>query len=138
MFTKSLFRAFTSIIIWALCTGIAITAIDDSNTWAVIVALGAAMMSTLFIWSEDSDDRQASDEKTANVGKAKRGGDPQAEKMRLLMELMDDDERQAFKETLKAQLLRDSRHLVDGELPYDAELFDAKEFDAPEKRLRGE
>ncbi|TVR20443.1 MAG: hypothetical protein EA396_10680 [Anaerolineaceae bacterium] len=146
MFTKNALKSFTSIVIWGLCTLIAIVAIGTSGAgesgWTVVIALIAAMMSTLFIWSDDSGNASASNKKSAEAakaGKSKRGANnPQAEKMHLLMELMSEDEQQAFKEALKAQVLRDSRHLVDGELPYDAELFDPKEFDAPDKRLRGE
>jgi len=46
------------------------------------------------------------------------------DKLALLLELMDDDERAAFKETLKQQVLAGES---DGELPYDAELLEALE-----------
>jgi hypothetical protein len=50
--------------------------------------------------------------------KAKRQSD---RKLALLLELMDEDERKAFKEALKQQVLESGS---DGELPYDAGLLE--------------
>ena len=50
--------------------------------------------------------------------KSKRGGD---DKLALLLSLMDDDERVAFKEALKQRLLDNAAAPSDGELPYDAD-----------------
>jgi hypothetical protein len=46
------------------------------------------------------------------------------DKLALLLELMDDDERRAFKDALKQRVLDGEG---DGELPYDAELLEALE-----------
>lgn len=54
--------------------------------------------------------------------KAKRGGE---DKLSLLLALMDDDERLAFKEALKQRLLDSATGPTDGELPYDAESLEA-------------
>lgn len=48
----------------------------------------------------------------------------QDDKLALLLELMDENERMAFKEALKQRVLDDES---DGELPYDAELLEALE-----------
>jgi hypothetical protein len=53
--------------------------------------------------------------------KAKRQSDS---KLALLLKLMDEDERMAFKEALKQQALKSES---DGELPYDVELLEAIE-----------
>lgn len=45
-------------------------------------------------------------------------------KMELLLEMMDDDERAAFKETLKQQMLGEKRLNSDGELNVDAAFFE--------------
>jgi hypothetical protein len=48
----------------------------------------------------------------------------QDDKLALLLELMDNDERRAFTEALKQRVLEGES---DGELPYDAELLEALE-----------
>ncbi len=59
--------------------------------------------------------------------------DPDA-KMRLLLEMMDEDERYAFKQAMKDQMLRSSR---DGELNYDADSLGALlDEDEPRRRQR--
>ena len=58
------------------------------------------------------------------------------DKLALLMELMDEDERAAFKSTLKQRLL-DSADYADGELPYSGETLAAllnEERDASARR----
>ena len=62
--------------------------------------------------------------------KAKRQPD---HKLTLLLELMDEDERVAFKEALKQQVLGRGS---DGELPYGAELLEALEQEQAAARRR--
>ncbi len=47
------------------------------------------------------------------------------DKYELLMQLMDDDEREAYKQLLKQQYL--GKVNADGELPFNAELFEEDE-----------
>lgn len=90
-----------------------------------IMMMVAAMASTIMIWmlpifgnrSEHTEQTQQQE-----PGKAKREGD---DRLALLLSLMDDDEREAFKAALKQRVLADVGGPVggpdDGELPYDAE-----------------
>lgn len=134
-------RVIITSIIWIGCLSIAITTlITGSNMIGVIFPLLMAVGGTATIWgsaSSKSERRQAlTRDQQDNFYKAKRE-DAYEQKMRLLMEMMDDDEREAFKQALKRQLLnQDSKrgHLVDGELPFDADEYDYFESDERQKR----
>jgi hypothetical protein len=139
---KNFWKSVTTMGIWVLCSGISITALvtGNSGTFAILIPLVAATFSTLFLWDEgkSSDDIDIDKPQKAPLEKSKRGGNSGGgDKMNLLMQLMDDDERQAFKEALKQQVLSQQGGFLDGELPYDADVFDRYEEDLPAKRLRG-
>jgi len=68
----------------------------------------------------------------SEAAKRKRGTD---DKFSLLMELMDDDERAAFKEALMRRVLADAADSGDGELPYDAESLEALPYDDESTRV---
>lgn len=126
--------------IWMVCLLISLAilftpAIDSE--WVLSLPLGVAFFSTMAIYMSDADKSKheaGRGDGTVTIEKAKRdAGDPADAKMRLLLELMDDDERQAFKETLKRQMLQRS-HLDDGEV--DSVSVEAL-LDSQDKRLRG-
>lgn len=123
--------------IWLVCLLISFAIIfTSSEEWILSVPLGVAFFSTMAIYMSDADKakHQASQGNgTVTIEKAKRdAGDPTEAKMRLLLELMDEDERQAFKETLKRQMLQSS-HFDDGEV--DGIALEAL-LDEQDKRLR--
>lgn len=132
---KDLEKSFLTLIAWIGCFVLAIHGMNTDMTIGVIFAFLSAFGFTMILWWNDeqiseffgdgSHKSETSDE--VLTYKAKRE-DSYDSKMRLLMELMDDDEREAFKQTLKDQII--NRHtrlddgLVDGELPFDAEEYD--------------
>src|SRR5690606_23422538 len=66
------------------------------------------------------------------VEKSKRGGD---DRLSTLLALMDEDERQAFKETLKQRMLDSlAQPAADGELPYDSNTLEALLHEQPSRR----
>ncbi len=66
------------------------------------------------------------------VEKNKRGGD---DRLATLLALMDEDERQAFKETLKQRMLDSlTQPATDGELPYDSDTLETLLQEQPSRR----
>jgi hypothetical protein len=137
---KDLEKSILTLIAWIGCFVLAIHAMNTDMTIGIILAFAGAFGFPMLLWgdeeqiseffmgdsSADDDEKQAtSASQTSDKLKRKDSYD---QKMRLLMELMDDDEREAFKQTLKDQVINRYNHLadglVDGELPFDAEEFD--------------
>lgn len=107
-------KAIATLGIWLIAGGIGITALLTSTVTAdhemvAVVALIVAFVATRSIWNEPKD-------KNRKFGKAKRG-DNNSDKLSLLLELMSEEEREAFKESLKRQYTADFSQ--DGEIPYD-------------------
>lgn len=131
--------------IWLVCLIISLALVfmlpGLDSEWLLTIPLGMAFFSTMAIYMSDSDKAKHQAKQgdgTVTIEKAKRdagvtGSDPTEAKMRLLLELMDEDERQAFKETLKRQMLANS-HFDDGEV--DGIAMEAL-LEDQEKRLRG-
>lgn len=82
-----------------------------------------AMLVTVLAFIYPGESRRTGEKAIRTVEVPKRKRQPQAqtedEKMRLLWELMDEDERIAFKETLKERMLARYDRFDDGEIPYD-------------------
>jgi hypothetical protein len=69
---------------------------------------------------------------TPTAEKSKRGGD---DRIATLLALMDDDERQAFKEALKQRMLDSlAQPATDGELPYDSDTLENLLQEQPSRR----
>ncbi len=88
--------------------GIAITliflvsvAIDILSDWMVIVPLVVALFATVTLWGVDAENKKGSPTPPHND----KQGDSTAYTMALLMEMMDDDEREEFKSQLKQRIL---------------------------------
>jgi hypothetical protein len=134
-------RVIISLVVWVGCLGVAITTLlTGSNIIGVIFPMIMAMGSTAVLWGQEGASRRASARQFSQFDghplKAKNES-AYERKMRLLMEMMDDDEREDFKRSLKRQLLNDYSkrgHLIDGELPFDAEEYDY--FDPDERQNR--
>jgi hypothetical protein len=105
-----------------ICFGLAIYGAVTGNDIAslFILAMLIAAVTSVSAWVLPSFAARRTEAQPAE--KAKRMGD---DKLSLLMSLMDDDERVAFKEALKQRLLDSAAAPTDGELPYDAESLEA-------------
>jgi hypothetical protein len=118
-------KAIPTIIIWLVAGGIAITALiasrGDIGTAIPIIAIVMAvgLFSTAAIWTSEGAGKNASQRITETPEKAKRRGGTPDSRMALLMEMMNEDEREAFKETLKRRILDEAAYggMNDGELP---------------------
>jgi hypothetical protein len=133
---KDLEKSILTLIAWIGCFVLAIHAMNtDMNLGVILAFAGAFGLPMLLWWDEetigeffmgDSSDEEQPVSSSTN-DKLKRE-DTYDQKMRLLMELMDEDERQAFKQTLKEQIINRNSRLaddwVDGELPFDAEEYE--------------
>jgi len=93
-----------------------------------------ALVSTIVMWGDFGRRGQWArfESDQSEAAKRKRGTD---DKFSLLMELMDDDERAAFKEALMRRVLADAADSGDGELPYDAESLEALPYDDESTRV---
>ena len=116
-------KAITTLGIWLSIVAITIVLNVTGNSMGWLVSMAAmafAFIITLQIWDKNRT-------LTGNVHvaesseKAKRSTDPDA-KMRMVLEMMDEDERYAFKQAMKERMLSGSR---DGELNYDADSLGA-------------
>lgn len=128
--------------IWVICGLIIIFAVADVNsvyTDTVIVApLIAALIGTGIIWMPDIIRARREGAESLQAGKSKRRPSGES-RYDLLMQMMDDDEREAFKAALKQRILDDaqyggSRYGEDGELPMDADRLSDFIEDEPRRR----
>lgn len=123
-------RLIATTIIWLGCFSLVFANIMNSGSGIVTLGiLFLAVIGSVPIWESKGapPTTDTATNESFNQEKLKRE-DTYDQKMRLLMELMDEDERDAFKQTLKEQVInRHSRladDLMDGELPFDAEEYD--------------
>lgn len=101
-------RFGATIVVWGfsfVLTLIAFIAAADSSfeDWLAVVPLAVALISTIVIWESASDDKKSSDKSVGSSTVQKP--DNTAYNMALLMEMMDDDEREEFKYRLKERIL---------------------------------
>lgn len=116
-------------IIWVISGLIIIFAVTNVNTnytdTVIVAPLIAALIGTGIIWLPDIIRVSQEGAERESAGKLKRRPSDES-RYDLLMQMMDDDEREIFKETLKRRVLEDaryggSRYGEDGELPMDAD-----------------
>lgn len=139
--------------IWILCAGIAITALitnqynyNDSGFLTIMytaVPMLSALAATFMIWvapelarrgGRDAGRREVED--TSYKSKRNTTTDVSA-RLAALMDMMDDDERAAFKESLKRRVLAEQRLYDDGEFYGDPATLDSLlHDDYDDKRLR--
>jgi hypothetical protein len=138
-------KTLSTIAVWAALGLIAMMAvIDNSSMTGMWVALGAmltALAATVVIWvvaeavkkpGPPKTTRETSDHLRAAEKAKRQPGD----RLSLLLELMDDDEREAFKETLKQRIMDDMRLNDDGELDYHTTLEDLLDDDSIRQQRR--
>jgi hypothetical protein len=123
-------RITLMLLIWIALGTIAAEAIGASPTSGIdataitIIAMIMATVSTIVILAPEALSARRSGSQTHFISggteKAKRGaGDlPDDARLALLLELLDEDERQALKERLKRQVLDEAYVTDDGEIAY--------------------
>jgi len=126
-------KMITTAIIWTICGGIILAmtiqgvANNVAANWVLVLPLLAAVLTTLVIWAAGQGGTQSREAALRESGKAKRLNLTRDDKMAMLMDMMDEDERAAFKAALARKLLDDDRDdnpfAEDGELPL-GELLD--------------
>ena len=110
------------------------TPIPEQNmVWLAIGPLVIAVVGTFMLWViPELDNVETASKTEQSTGKAKR---QQGVKLSLLLELMDEDEREAFKQLLKRQMLEESGY-ADGELPYGSETLESLLSEGTGRRSR--
>ncbi len=116
-------------VIWTVLAFLSIMALFKGSSmnledWALVVLtlapLGMGIPITVIVMDAKMEDSSSSHQDWGqNTEKAKRAAGDNS-RLSMLMEMMDEDEREAFKETLKERVLRDfqqDRINEDGELP---------------------
>lgn len=101
-------RFGATFIVWSFASAMTIIAFIASSSgsledWLAVVPLAVALISTIVIWESASDDKKSSNKSLGSSTVQKP--DNTAYNMALLMEMMDDDEREEFKYRLKERIL---------------------------------
>ncbi len=101
-------RFGATLVIWILATIMSIVALTNASAgmledWVVAVPLGVALIATLAVW--ESSKSESSSKSSEQASSSAKKGDSTAYNMALLMEMMDDDEREEFKSQLKRRIL---------------------------------
>ena len=131
-------RAVVTGIVWLVMGIISVTAMNNSYMFdpsvVAVWAMVLACITTVLLWWRvpSSSLSQKDNKKTTFIGrseeKAKRGQHQGNSRMALLMELMDEDELQVFKERLKQRILDDAYMMDDGEIAYGGMTMDDLEW----------
>lgn len=123
-------RVIVTAIIWVSCLAVVLTNIIMNGSMILTMfSLFMAVIGMIPIWEQKTSSSSGRfGNQYDNYPTKAKNESTYEQKMRLLMELMDEDERQAFKDRLKAQITqtqnRLSDGLMDGELPFDAEEYE--------------
>ncbi|MCU0479997.1 MAG: hypothetical protein MUE54_02150 [Anaerolineae bacterium] len=96
----------TTIFIWIATTIISIFSLM-SEGWVVSIPLGVALFATVAIWTSgnESEAKNQKNQTSSSSSSTEKRGDSTAYTMALLMEMMDEDEREEFKSQLKRRIL---------------------------------
>ena len=96
--------------------GVALSTIENNNPlgWPFVLPILVAFLGTLIIWTTQLPRERYNKQSAQGQEKPKREA---GDMMALLMELMDEDERAAFKQKLQERVLRDAGYGEDGEIP---------------------
>lgn len=96
-------RETATIVIWGATAFISFFALM-SDGWVVSIPLGVALIATMVIWITSAIEKTSANQ-TNQKSSPERKGDSTAYTMALLMEMMDEDEREEFKSQLKRRIL---------------------------------
>ncbi|HRF94848.1 MAG TPA: hypothetical protein PLZ51_06635, partial [Aggregatilineales bacterium] len=93
-------------VIWFISAIISIIVLVNSmflEDWVLAIPLGIAMIATIAIW--ESGNSAKYEAKSSSRSESVKQTDNTAYSMALLMEMMDEDEREEFKHNLKQRIL---------------------------------
>lgn len=115
-------RFGATVVIWGLATLMAIVALGNAGLgwiedWVVAVPLGVALIATVAIWESGRGDSRSSSQ---NQPQTDQKPDSTAYTMALLLEMMDEYEREEFKAQLKHRILS-GESLTDTSIVQDME-----------------
>ena len=131
-------RLLVSLVMWGGAIAISITALNEHSglmaLFLVAIPWVFAVGGTAIIWSSEATGHNHAPDVTQSSEKAKRRS-RREEQMALLTDLMDDDERDDFKERLKRRILEDTNY-ADGELPETGGTLESLLGEEQAKRLR--
>lgn len=117
--TRNLITVALLVFMWMLSALLALV-IADRSVYALVPFVIAAV-GTLAVFHERFE--FAPRRRRQDTTEKRKRAEP--DKVRLLMDMMDEDEREAFKQAMKDRLLGASDRLRDdGELPADADMLD--------------
>lgn len=133
---RLLARLFVTLTLWWLVGGLMLTALGTSHYFGFFdfvlifgIVILPAILATIVVWGAHDvfglETRPA--EHISATQSKRKNTSPEDQRLNTLLALMDDDERDAFKQALKDQYLpsastaKRKNHLIDGELPFDAE-----------------
>ena len=137
MWTNAMAKLVVTITMWLILGFISFVAIAGEGVFNATIrgdvtamTLGPlilAMMGTAIIWTQHEQPAKESGQNiSAAQEKAKREGSALSmDKLAVLMELMDEEERLQFKETLKRGVLSDMGYASDGESPYNDDTLES-------------
>lgn len=141
-------RATVTAFIWLMCAIMGTVAISSGGSgmaWIIIPVLIAALIATGLVWISEAistaaqaraDYYQRVGEKGMRLEKSKRSGNDESANLALLLDMMDPDEREEFKNILKRRVLQEHRFSDDGEVFHEATPLEAL-FDEDERSARG-
>ena len=146
---ENIMKMLSTLAIWAITGTVSIASVFGSTSLSgssivpiVIAPLVIALFATFFIWVAPELARADTAKKSSHLysgdsEKAKRQATRNDDsRLSLLMEMMDEGEREAFKDTLKRRLLDDYRVNEDGELFADSATLESLMHDEQNQRLR--
>ena len=124
-------KLIISAIMWGILGAISIGTLINVNNMnigdiavaiIVVVPLVIALFGTMAIWSPEllMEDKDAKKQPSTIVNyQSSKSKNQPSSKLALLMEMMDEHEQEAFKETLRQRVLEDATITSDGELSVD-------------------
>lgn len=124
---RDIFRAIATLIIWGAAAGISVTSLvmaETSAVFIVLISLIAAASATSKVWHEASE-QPAAINVEQNYGKAKRTEADAINRLSMMLDMFDEDERREIKDRLREKILREASTGGDGELPADAESLES-------------
>lgn len=142
-------RAVVTAFIWLMCAimgTVSVSAGGFGGEWVVVPVLIAALIATAIVWVSEAltanAQARSSERLFREAGgaspreKAKRDSRSDSDRIALLLEMMDADEREEFKNILKRRVLQDTHLSDDGEFFAETSLKSLMQED--EERLRRE
>jgi hypothetical protein len=125
---RDIFRAIATLIIWGAAAGISVTSLvmsEAAAVWIVLISLIAAASATAKVWHEASELPAAAVNVEQAYGKAKRTEADAVNRLGMMLDMFDEDERREIKDRLREKILREASYGGDGELPADAESLES-------------